>query len=123
MGLWKIWWEANGFSYCFSSRSDLALVFGPLCFGFVVMFVVERGGACRQQGYWWMSTSFLGYRFLPQGFSKGSNAFECHSDEKPFFKLVFYSLMLVVNACLALGSNSSAFDICCQTPHFDRLSI
>ncbi|KAK8625670.1 hypothetical protein V6N13_090536 [Hibiscus sabdariffa] len=56
-------------------------------------------------------------------FFKGSNTFECLSDEKPFFKLDFYSLMLAVNACLALGFNDSALGICCQVSHFDRFSI
>ncbi|KAK8619357.1 hypothetical protein V6N13_133319 [Hibiscus sabdariffa] len=56
---WKIRWEAIRFSY-FSSKSVLMLVFGPLCFGFVVIFVVERGDTCCRQSCWWISTSFLG---------------------------------------------------------------
>ncbi|KAK8684078.1 hypothetical protein V6N13_040115 [Hibiscus sabdariffa] len=123
IGLWKIWWEASGFSSCFSFRSFLMLVFDPFCFGFVVMFEVERGDTCRRQNCWWLSMKFLGFRFIPQGFFKGLDTFECHSDDKPFSKLGFYSLMLTVNACLALGFNDSALGICCQVSHFDRLSI
>ncbi|KAK8609115.1 hypothetical protein V6N13_025422 [Hibiscus sabdariffa] len=57
------------------------------------------------------------------GFSKGSNAFKCRSGEELSFKLGFYSLMLTVNACLALRPNGNALGICCQDSHFDRFSI